>query len=125
MSRPVIITCALTGAAPLSEKNRAVPVTPEQIVNSAIDAAKAGAAIVHIHVRDPQTGAPSMRFELYEETVARIRASGADVILNLTTGAGARFVPGETEPAAGGPGTTLKSWKARVSHVERLRPEVC
>jgi uncharacterized protein (DUF849 family) len=125
MSRPVIITCALTGAAPLSDKNPSVPITPEQIANSAIDAAKAGAAIVHIHVRDPQTGAPSMRFELYEEAVERIRASGTDVILNLTTGAGARFVPGETEPGTGGTGTTLKHWQQRVSHVERLRPEIC
>lgn len=125
MSRPVIITCALTGAAPLSDKNPAVPVTPEQIANSAIDAAKAGAAIVHIHVRDPQTGVPSMRLELYEETVGRIRAAGIDVILNLTTGAGARFVPGEAEPGTGGPGTTLKHWPQRVAHVERLKPEIC
>ncbi len=125
MSRPVIITCALTGGAPLTGKNPAVPVTPEQIATSAVEAAKAGAAIVHIHVREPQTGAPSMRFELYDETVSRIRAAGIDVIINLTTGAGARYVPGEPDPGKGGPGTTMTPWPARVAHIEKLTPEVC
>ncbi len=125
MTRPVIITCALTGGAALSGKNKAVPVTPQEIADSAIEAARAGAAIVHIHVRDPETGQPSMRADLYRETVQRIRDSGVDVIINLTTGAGARFVPGDDDPRIGGAGTTLKPWPARVAHVEELKPEVC
>jgi uncharacterized protein (DUF849 family) len=125
LTRPVIITCALTGGAALSGKNKAVPVTPQEIADSAIGAARAGAAIVHIHVRDPATGQPSMRPELYRETVQRIRDSGVHVIINLTTGPGARFVPGDDDPRVGGAGTTLKPWPDRVVHVEELKPEVC
>jgi len=125
LTRPVIITCALTGGAPLSSKNKAVPVTPREIADSAIEAARAGAAIVHIHVRNPVTGQPSMRADLYRTTVQRIRDSGVDVIINLTTGPGARFVPGDDDPRIGGAGTTLKPWPERVAHVEELKPEVC
>jgi uncharacterized protein (DUF849 family) len=125
LSRPVIITCALTGSATLSSKNKAVPVTPREISDSAIEAARAGAAIVHIHVRDPETGQASMRADLYRETVQRIRDKGTDVIVNLTTGPGARFVPGDDDPRIGGAGTTLKPWPERVAHVEELKPEVC
>lgn len=125
MTRPVIVTCALTGGAELSGKNTAVPVSPEQIATSAVEAAKAGAAIVHIHVREPETGRPSMRFELYEETVKRIRDAGTDVVINLTTGAGARFLPGEQQASVGGPGSTLTHWPERISHVEILKPEIC
>lgn len=125
MTRSVIVTCALTGGAALSGKNNAVPVTPQELAESAIGAAKAGAAIVHIHVRDPETGKPSMRFELYEETLQRIRDSGVDVIINLTTGPGARFIPGDHDPRVGGQGTTLVHWQERVAHVEKLKPEVC
>ena len=125
MSRPVIITCALTGGAPLSGKNKAVPVSPQDIAESALGAARAGAAIVHIHVRDPKTGEPSMQFELYRETVERIRDAGVDVIINLTTGPGARFVPGDDDPNVGGKGSTLRPWPERVAHVEQLKPEVC
>ena len=125
MSRPIIITCALTGSATLSGKNKAVPVTPREIADSAIEAARAGAAIVHVHVRDPETGQASMRADLYRETVQRIRDSGTDVIVNLTTGPGARFVPGDDDPRIGGAGTTLKPWPERVAHVEELKPQVC
>jgi uncharacterized protein (DUF849 family) len=125
LSRPIIITCALTGSATLSSKNKAVPVTPREIADSAIEAARAGAAIVHIHVRDPETGQASMRTDLYRETVQRIRDNGTDVIVNLTTGPGARFVPGDDDPRIGGAGTTLKPWTERVAHVEELKPEVC
>ena len=125
MSRPVIITCALTGGAALSGKNKAVPVSPQEIAESAVGAARAGAAIVHIHVREPETGEPSMRFELYRETVERIRDDGIDVIINLTTGPGARFVPGDDDPNVGGKGSTLRPWPERVAHVQQLKPEVC
>ena len=99
MQRKVIISCAVTGSADYPGKNPAVPVTPPQIAQSAIDAAKAGAAMVHIHVRDPQTTKPSMDEALYREVVERIRASGIDVLINLTTGPGARFVPGDDDPS--------------------------
>jgi uncharacterized protein (DUF849 family) len=125
MSRAVIVTCAVTGGAPLSGKNKAVPVTPKEIAESSIAAGKAGAAIAHIHVREPETGRPSMRFELYEEVVDRIRQSGSDILINLTTGAGARFVPGEPDPKVAGEGTTLTRWQERVHHVAELRPDIC
>jgi uncharacterized protein (DUF849 family) len=125
MSRAVIITCAVTGGAPLSGKNKAVPVAPKEIAESAIAAGKAGAAIAHIHVREPESGRPSMRFELYQEVVDRIRQSGSDILINLTTGAGARFVPGEPDPKVAGDGSTLTRWEERVAHVLRINPDIC
>jgi uncharacterized protein (DUF849 family) len=125
MSRDVIISCALTGAADSVGKHPAIPVTPEQIATSGIEAAKAGAAIVHIHVRDPATGKPSREFAHYREVVDRIRNSGVDVIINLTTGPGAVYFPGTDNPAIGGPGTTLSRPEERVRHVQELRPEIC
>jgi uncharacterized protein (DUF849 family) len=121
-----MISCAVTGSAAESPaKNPAVPVTPEQIAASAIDAAKAGAAVVHIHVRDPKTTQPSMEGAHYAEVVDRIRSSGTDVIINLTTGPGGRFSPDPTDPMKPGPGTTLRTPRQRVEHVLDLRPEIC
>lgn len=125
MADPVIITCAVTGGGDTAGRNPAVPVTPEEIATSAIDAGKAGAAIVHIHVRDPATGQGSMDLAHYREVVERIRDSGSDIIINLTTGAGARFVPGADDPLSPGPGTTLTTPEARVAHVVELGPEIC
>ena len=125
MQRKVMISCAVTGSADTPGRNPAVPVTPQQIAQSAIDAAKAGAAIVHIHVRDPQTTRPSMDMALYREVVDRVRASGIDVLINLTTGPGARFVPGEEDPEKPGRGTTMKRPAERVRHVLELRPDIC
>lgn len=125
MSRKIVITCAVTGSADTPGKNPAVPVTPEAIANSALDAAKAGAAIVHIHVRDLKTAKASMDLSLYEEVVQRIREKNDDVVINLTTGSGGRFSPGVDDPQRGGPGTTLATPEARVRHVEALKPEIC
>jgi uncharacterized protein (DUF849 family) len=125
MQRKVMIACAVTGSADTPGKNPAVPVTPAQIAQSAIDAAKAGAAIVHIHVRDPQTTKPSMDVAHYREVVERIRGSGTDVLINLTTGPGARFAPGAEDPMKAGPATNLKPAAERVKHVVELRPEIC
>ncbi|MGD9867333.1 MAG: 3-keto-5-aminohexanoate cleavage protein [Hyphomicrobiales bacterium] len=125
MSRKVVITCALTGSQDTAGKNPAVPVTPEEIARSAIDAAKAGAAVVHIHVREPRTKLASMKLEYYEEAVERIKASGTDVVINLTTGAGGRFVPGKDDPAQPDPATTLKSPAERIAHIVKLKPPVC
>src|SRR5258708_23432422 len=125
MQRKVMIACAVTGSADTPGKNSAVPVTPAQIAQSAVDAAKAGAAIVHIHVRDPQTTKPSMDPAHYREVVERIRASGTDVVINLTTGPGARLMPGVEDPWKTGAGTNLKSAAERVQHIMELRPEIC
>jgi len=125
MQRKVMISCAVTGSADTPGRNPAVPVTPAQIAQSAIDAAKAGAAIVHIHVRNPETTRPSMNPAHYREVVERIRASGSDVLINLTTGPGARFSPGAEDPLQPGPGTTMKSAAERVQHIVELKPEIC
>jgi uncharacterized protein (DUF849 family) len=109
MQRKIIISCAVTGSADTPGRNPAVPVTPKQIANSAIDAAKAGAAIVHIHVRDPKTTKPSMETALYREVVERIRSSGTDVLINLTTGPGARFTHDDTDPSKPSAESVLKS----------------
>jgi uncharacterized protein (DUF849 family) len=125
VQRKVMISCAVTGSADTPGKNPAVPVTPEQIASSAIDAAKAGAAVVHIHVRDPKTTLPSMDGAHYAEVVDRIRQSGTDVVINLTTGPGGRFSPSADDPMQPGPGTTLRTPRQRVQHVLDLRPEIC
>jgi uncharacterized protein (DUF849 family) len=125
MQRKVMISCAVTGSADTAKRNPAVPVTPAQIAASAIDAAKAGAAIVHIHVRDPQTTLPSMDGALYAEVVDRIRQSDTDVVINLTTGPGGRFAPDPADPMKPAPGSTLRTPRQRVQHVLDLRPEVC
>src|SRR5258706_13397694 len=98
MSRPVIVSCALTGAGDTTSRSPYVPITPEQIANEALAARDAGAAIVHIHVRDPKTGKASRDSSLYREVVRRIRDSKSDVLINLTTGVGARFMPDDEDP---------------------------
>lgn len=125
MSGKTVITCALTGGFDTADKSPAVPVTPEQIADSALAAADAGAAVVHIHVRDPKTGKASMALELYEETVERIRAKNKALILNITTGAGGRFIPGAEEPLKATAGSTLTTPAIRMRHIEKLRPEIC
>lgn len=124
MSHPTIISCAVTGNITTLAQHPNLPCTPEQIANACIGAAKAGAAIAHIHVRYPD-GRPSMEFAHYWEVVERIRDSDTDVIINLTTGPGQRFVPSESDPAAAGPGTTLTHPERRMEHIVALRPEIC
>jgi uncharacterized protein (DUF849 family) len=120
----VVITCALTGNLTKPEQSPYLPITPQQTADSAVAASRAGAAVVHIHVRDPNTGRPSMDLGLYRETVDRIRASVPDVIINLTTGPGGRFVPSEDDPRVAGPGTTLTQPELRVEHIAALRPDI-
>ena len=120
-----IICCAITGGDDTVGKNPAIPVTPQEIADSAIAAARAGAAIVHIHVRDPATGKPSMDLDHYREVVERIRASDVDVVINLTTGAGGRFMPGDVEPLVAKTGSNLSLPETRIRHVVALRPEIC
>jgi uncharacterized protein (DUF849 family) len=120
-----MITCAVTGNLTKPEMNRALPVSPQQIADSALEAAEAGAAAVHIHVRHPDTGAPSMEIAHYREVVERIRARNTALIINLTTGPGGRFQPSDENPAVGGPRTNLLRPEQRVEHVIALRPDVC
>ncbi|MBA0053976.1 3-keto-5-aminohexanoate cleavage protein [Streptomyces sp. AJS327] len=121
----VVITCALTGAGDTVGRSPHVPVTPEQIATSAVEAAEAGAAVVHIHVRDPETGAPSRDPKLYAETVARIRDTGTDVVINLTAGMGGDLVIDPQRPLEHLPGTDLVSGLERLPHVEELLPDIC
>jgi uncharacterized protein (DUF849 family) len=121
----VIISCAVTGSITRPDQHPGLPITPAQIADAAIEAAGAGAAIAHIHVRDPKTGAPAMELELYRAVVERIRASGVDLIVNLTTGPGGRFLPSEDDPKVAAPGTTLMAPEKRIAHVVALRPEIC
>ena len=121
----VFITCAVTGNLTTPDQTPHLPITPEQIAESCLAAAEAGAAIVHIHVRDPRTGNPSMSFDLYREVVERIRAKNAQLILNVTTGPGGRFVPSDEDPKVAGPGTTLVPPEKRVEHIAVLCPDIC
>lgn len=125
MNSEVIITCAVTGAADTVSKSPHVPVTPEQVANAAIEAAKAGAAIAHVHVRDPETGQGSRDPKLFKEAVDRIRDSGVDVVLNLTAGMGGDWVPDPENPHNGGPGTDMIGPEERLQHVVECLPEIC
>ena len=124
MNREVIVSCAVTGAGDTVGKHPDIPVTPEQIANSAIEAAEAGAAIVHCHVREPD-GQPSRKLEYYGEVVERIRSSKVDAVLNLTAGMGGDFYPDEEDPSKAGPGTDMVGPLERLEHVEALLPEIC
>lgn len=125
MSNEVIVSCAVTGGHNNFHKHPDYPITPKQIADSSLAARQAGASIVHIHVRDPETGMRSGDPALFREVVERIRGAGSDVLINLTTSEGARFVPGDDDAAVGGPGTTLKQPLERLVHVEELMPDIC
>ncbi|MFD4301757.1 3-keto-5-aminohexanoate cleavage protein [Streptomyces albidoflavus] len=125
MTENVIITCALTGAGDTVRKSPHVPVTPEQIARNAVEAAAAGAAVVHIHVRDPETGDPSRDPKLYREVVERIKETGTDVVINLTAGMGGDLVIDPDDPLTHLPGTDLVGGLERLPHVEDLLPDIC
>jgi len=125
MNNEVIVTCAVTGAGDTLGKHPEVPVTPEQISNAAIAAAKAGASVAHIHVRDPETGLGSRDVNLFKEVVERIRDSNTDVVINLTAGMGGDWVPSEENPSMPGPGTDMIGPEERLAHVKEIHPEIC
>ncbi|MDE0764125.1 MAG: 3-keto-5-aminohexanoate cleavage protein [Cellvibrionales bacterium] len=126
MNRSVIITCAVTGSGDAADKTPHLPISPKQIADASIDAAKAGAAIAHIHVRDPATGAPSRDPALYREVVDRIRSSDTDVIINLTTGMGGDLYLGpDSAPLDFSAHTDCVGQVERMAHVEELLPEIC
>ncbi len=127
MNREVFITCAVTGAGSTQDRSPHVPRSPKEIAESAVDAAKAGAAVVHCHVREPDTGVPSRRMELYREVTDRIRAADVDVVLNLTAGMGGDLVFGPTDfpLPLNESGTDMASAMERVEHVRQCLPEIC
>ena len=126
MNREVFITCAVTGSGGSQDRSPHVPRSPEQIANSAIDAAKAGAAVVHCHVRDPETGKPSRDGRLYREVTERIRDSAVDVVLNLTAGMGGDLLFDGTENMGSMAARSDMAGAAeRVAHVVECRPEIC
>jgi uncharacterized protein (DUF849 family) len=125
MARKTILTAAITGNLMTPDISPNLPVTTQQIADQALDAAQAGAAIVHLHVRDPKTTKGSMRLDLYEDLVGRIRDKNKDVLINLTPGEGGRFIPSDDNPQIAANGSTLCGPEKRVAHVEALRPDIC
>jgi uncharacterized protein (DUF849 family) len=125
MNNDVIISCAVTGAGDTTSRSNLVPVTPEQIADAAIEAAKAGAAVVHVHVRDPESGQGSRDPALFKQTVDLIRDSDVDVVINLTAGMGGDWVPGEEDPSLPGPGTDMIGPEERLAHVVACKPDIC
>lgn len=124
MSRKVILTCAVTGNAPFNRKHPAMPVTPVQIADACVEAAKAGASVAHIHVRDPDTGAGSRDPALFKEVVDRVRASGTDIVLNLTCGLGAFLLPDPEDESRALPDSDVIPVAERVRHLELCLPEI-
>jgi len=126
MNREVFITCAVTGSGSTQDRSPHVPRSPQQIADSAIAAARAGAAVVHCHVRDPETGTPSRRLDLYRELTDLIRASDVDVVLNLTAGMGGDIVFGGVEaPFPTVAGTDMVGATERMAHIAECLPEIC
>ncbi|HZZ33580.1 MAG TPA: 3-keto-5-aminohexanoate cleavage protein [Phenylobacterium sp.] len=119
-----IITCAVTGNITSLDQNPNLPVTPAQLADAVLEAAEEGAAAAHIHVRDPNTGRPSMELDLYRDVMDRVRAKNRDVVINLTTGPGGRFVPSDEDPRIAGPGTTLLAPEKRIEHIAILKPDI-
>ncbi len=125
MSNEVILTCAVTGGHNHHGKHPDYPITPKQIADDCINAGRSGAAIAHIHVRDPITGMRSGEAALFRQVVQRIKDSGSDILINLTTSEGARFVPGAEDARVGAPESTLVQPLDRLHHIEELRPDIC
>lgn len=124
MNKKTILTCAVTGGAPYNKKHPSMPVTPKQIADACIEAASAGASIVHIHVRDPETGEGNRDRGHFREVVDRVRQTGTDIVLNLTCGMGAYFLPDPEREGHMLPGSDVVGVDERVAHVEELLPEI-
>ncbi len=125
MNNDVIITCAVTGAGDTISKSHLVPITPRQVADAAIEAANAGAAVCHIHVRDPESGVGSRDVALFEEAVGMIRDNGVDMIVNLTAGMGGDWVPSDEDPTKPGPGSDMIGPEDRMKHIIACKPDIC
>ncbi|MES2999779.1 MAG: 3-keto-5-aminohexanoate cleavage protein [Pseudomonadota bacterium] len=124
MSRKVVLTCAVTGGAPFNPRHPAMPVTPPQIADACLEAARAGASVVHIHVRDPETGENSRSPALFKEVVDRVRAFGEDIVINLTCGHGALFLPDPLDESRAAAGSDVVGATERMRHLEQCLPEM-
>jgi len=120
----VVVTCAVTGNLATPAQTPHLPVTPEKSADACLGAGEAGAAVAHIHVREPGTGRSSTELGLYQDVVERIGRRNTDLILNITTGPGGRYVPFDADAAVAGPGTTLMHPEQRVAHIAALRPDL-
>ncbi|MEO9575595.1 MAG: 3-keto-5-aminohexanoate cleavage protein [Tateyamaria sp.] len=125
MNYDVVLTCAVTGAGDTTSKSPHVPVTPKEVADAAIEAAKAGASIAHIHARDPETGQGSRDPKLFKEIVDRIRDSDTDIVINITAGMGGDWISDADNPAMPGPGTDMIGPEERLAHVKECMPEIC
>ena len=126
MNRNVIITCAVTGAGDALAKHPELPVSPEQIADAVIGAAQAGAAVAHIHVRDPESGQGARGVDLFTDVVERVRKDETDVVINLTAGMGGSWFPSENgDPALPGPATDMVGPEERLAHVDAIKPDIC
>lgn len=125
MNHNVILTCAITGAGDTADKSPHVPVTPQQIADSCIEAARAGASVAHIHVRDPDTGGVSHSLDHYREVMQRVREADTDIVMNITAGGGGDWIPDVEDPTRGGPGTDIQTPAERHAPVGELLPEMC
>ena len=124
MSSKVFITCAVTGSSPMP-KHPDFPFRPDHVANEALAAAEAGAAIIHLHVRDRETGEPSQALDDYREVVGLIRQKNSEVILNVTTGPGCTWMQSDDDPAVCGPGTLMFTAERRLEHILDLKPDMC
>jgi uncharacterized protein (DUF849 family) len=125
MNQKTFLTCAVTGNLTTPDQTPYLPITPTQIIDECLASAEAGAAAVHIHVRDPQSGKPSMELDLYQEVFEGIRKANRQLIINLTTGPGGRFIPSIEDPRIAAPGSSLMQPEKRVTHVITLQPDIC
>jgi uncharacterized protein (DUF849 family) len=125
MSRKVILTCAVVGENQYNRAHPSFPVTPSQIAEAAREAEEAGASVVHLHVRNPETGAGSRNVDLFVEMATRVREIGVKAVMNVTCGGGATFRPDPADESRGGPGTDVAPAAERVEHIRRIRPEMC
>jgi len=125
MKRKIALTCAVTGNAPFNPKHPCFPITPKQICAAAVEASKAGASAVHLHVRDPETGEGSFDRALFRELVDRVRQTGIDIVLNVTCGGGGLFLPDPEDESRALPESDILSAKERVLHIEDTLPEIC
>jgi len=125
MSKKVIITCAVTGESPFNKAHPNFPVTPQQIADAALEAEEAGASAVHLHARDPETGAGRNDPELFLEVANRVRENGVKAIMNITCGIGGEFCPDPADESKAGPGTDMRSAEERIKHIKMCMPEMC
>ena len=125
MGQKVILTCAVTGENQYNKAHPNFPITPQQIADAALEAEQAGASSMHLHVRDPETGAGSRDPDLFLDMATRVRNNGVKAVMNITCGGGAIYCADPTDESRAGPGSDMASAEERYKHIEMCMPEVC